>query len=82
MMICPKCHNVMKRVYRFTPDKSCELNICKNCYYETKPKRIKFDRIEIIQNNTICNDRTNKKHKKKLIKKNKKRKKKKCIQHI
>lgn len=30
MMICPKCHNVMKHVYRFTPDKSCELNICKN----------------------------------------------------
>ena len=55
MMICPRCHSVMKHVFRFTPDKSCELNICKNCCFETRPKKLKFDNIEIIQNNTNHN---------------------------
>lgn len=81
MMICPRCHSVMKHVYRFTPDKSCELNICKNCYFETRPKKLKFESIEIIQNNTNHNiskkvKKDNRKDKKNPVKKNKKRKKK------
>lgn len=52
MIICPKCHNVMTHIYRFTPEKNCELDICKTCYYETKPKLLKYDGIEIMQDNT------------------------------
>ena len=55
MMICPRCHNVMSHVFRFTPDRNCELDICKNCYFETKPKRLKYDSIEIMQDNTKRN---------------------------
>lgn len=55
MMICPRCHNVMSHVFRFTPDRNCELDICKNCYFETKPKRLKYDSIEIMQDNTKHN---------------------------
>ena len=51
MMICPKCHTVMKHVYRFTPEKNCELDICRNCYFETKPKRLKYSNLEIMQDN-------------------------------
>lgn len=29
MMICPRCHNVMSHVFRFTPDRNCELDITK-----------------------------------------------------
>ena len=52
MMICPKCHRVMKHVYSFSPEKNCEFDVCKNCYFETKHKRLKYDSIEIKQNNT------------------------------
>lgn len=68
MMICPKCHNVMNHVFRFTPERNCELDICKNCYFETKPKRLKFSSIEIMQDNT--KDKINHKVKKKVKKKN------------
>jgi len=57
MMICPRCHNVMSHVFRFTPDRNCELDICKNCYFETKPKRLKIDSIEIRQDNTKDNNK-------------------------
>lgn len=52
MMICPKCNKAMKHVMRFSPEKNCELYVCKSCYFETKPKRLKFDSIEIIQDKT------------------------------
>ena len=55
MMICPRCHNVMSHVFRFTPDRNCELDICKNCYFETKLKILKYDSIEIMQDNTKRN---------------------------
>ena len=63
MMICPKCHTVMKHVYRFTPDRNSELDICSNCYFETKPKALKFSSIEIIQDNTRKNTKENEKPK-------------------
>ena len=52
MMICPKCHTAMRHVYSFSPKKNCEFDVCKNCYFETKHKRLKYDSIEIMQNNT------------------------------
>lgn len=45
----------MKHVYRFAPNKNCELYICGRCYFETKPKRLNFYNIEITQDNTkLC----------------------------
>lgn len=78
MTICPRCYNVMKHVYRFTPESSCELDVCKKCYFETKPKKLKIDGIEITQDNTKHNVKkieVNKKHNKKSNKKHKKGKK-------
>lgn len=82
MMICPKCYNVMSHVYRFTTDRNCELDICKNCYFETKPKRLKIDNIEIMQDNTKHNKKekvkkVNEKPKKKPNRKKQKKGKKK-----
>ena len=63
MMICPKCHGLMKHVYRFSPERTCELDICCNCYFETKPKR--FDGAKIMQdNNEIIYKKKRKKTKK------------------
>lgn len=76
MMICPKCHAVMRHVYRFTPDRNCELDICKNCYFETKPRRLKIDYIEIMQDNTKRNksEKLKKDNKEKKVKSKKRKK--------
>lgn len=50
MVICPKCNSAMRHVFRFTPDQNLELDICRNCYYETKPKKMKFEKQEARQN--------------------------------
>lgn len=70
MMICPKCRGLMKHVYRFTPEKSCELDVCNNCYFKTKPKKIDYHGFKIIQENT---DNAGIKKSKKKIKKSKKK---------
>lgn len=51
-MRCLWCNTIMTHVYRFTPDRNCELYVCKNCYTESRPKRIKYNSIEIKQDNT------------------------------
>ena len=52
MMICPKCHTIMKHVIRFSYDYNCELDVCEKCHFESRPRRLKFDSIEIMQDNT------------------------------
>ena len=49
MIICPKCNSLMRHVRRFTPTQNCELDICTKCYFETKPKKMRFDE-KITQN--------------------------------
>ena len=71
----------MNHVYRFMPEKNCELDVCKNCYFETKPKRLKYDSFEIRQDNTKdkvkkINNKPKKNETKKKSKKRKKGKKK------
>jgi len=77
-MNCPKCHNVMKHVLRFTKERNCELYVCDKCYFETKPKRIIYNSLEIIQNNTgnnakDCNNKLTVKRKESSKKKRKKK---------
>ena len=77
-MICPKCHSAMKHVLRFTKERNCELYVCKNCYFETKPKRLVYNSLEIIQNNTgnnakDCNNKLTVKRKESSKKKRKKK---------
>lgn len=40
----------MNRVMRFTKYGNYELQVCGNCHFETKPKRLSNYSIEIIQN--------------------------------
>ena len=77
-MICPKCHSAMKHVLRFTKERNCELYVCDKCYFETKPKRIIYNSLEIIQNNTgnnvkDCNNKLTVKRKESSKKKRKKK---------
>lgn len=83
MMICPRCNIVMIRVHRFSPDGSYEFNVCRNCHFETKHKRLMFYSTEIMQDNTECKETGGKK---KVESKNKLKKckkgKRKCTQRM
>ena len=57
MMICPKCHSIMNRVMRFTKYGNYELQVCGNCHFETKPKRLSNYSVEIMQNNSSKNSK-------------------------
>lgn len=59
MLFCPKCNHLMRHVYRFTPEKNVELDICNSCYFETKPKLLKTDTLKVLQNNTRNNNKVN-----------------------
>ena len=56
MMICPRCNIVMIRVHRFSPDGSYEFNVCRNCHFETRQKRLMFYNTEIMQDNAECKE--------------------------
>lgn len=74
-MFCPKCNQMMKHMYSFSNDRNCEFDICKNCYFETKPKSLKFNHIEIMQDNRTDNGKVkNKVNKVKQSMKHKKKK--------
>jgi len=67
----------MKHVLRFTKERNCELYVCDKCYFETKPKRIIYNSLEIIQNNTgnnakDCNNKLTVKRKESSKKRRKK----------
>ena len=57
----------MKHVLRFTKERNCELYVCKNCYFETKPKRLVYNSLEIMQDNNGHNTKCKKKRKKKNV---------------
>jgi len=85
-MNCPKCHSAMKHVLRFTKERNCELYVCKNCYFETKPKRLVYNSLEIMQDNNghntkECDYKLNVKQKEPSKKKCKKKRKKKNVQN-
>lgn len=45
MILCPRCKGIMHTVMHFTKEKNYKNKVCTQCYYETKPEKIKFDNI-------------------------------------
>ena len=45
MVSCPKCGKAMISTMHFSKEKHYKNKICKNCHYETRPNRIKFDSL-------------------------------------
>lgn len=46
MVNCPKCGNHMLEKMHFSSERNYKTKVCKNCHYETRPHRIKFDEKE------------------------------------
>lgn len=46
MLICPICGGAMKEIMHFTTEKNYKTKQCKNCYFETRPHRLKLDDIK------------------------------------